>query len=211
MIHGHPLAGPRPVRAVLRAFQSLTLYLQLYLGGFGLELSDIEALRTWVPDPGHPEFRHTKGVEITTGTAGWGLASAVGMAMAARATSAGCSIPTPLRRGQPVRPLHLRHRLRRRHGGGRHQRGVPRWRAPSSWATLIVIWDDNEISIEHNTNIAFTEDLKRYRGLRLARPGVEGGENVVGIEEAIAKAKAVTDKPSFIALRTIIGYRRRRR
>ena len=65
--------------------RSLTLYLQLYLGGFGLELSDIEALRTWgSKTPGHPEFRHTKGVEITTGPLGQGLASAVGFAMAAR-------------------------------------------------------------------------------------------------------------------------------
>ena len=64
---------------------SLTLYIQLYLGGFGLELSDIEALRTWdSKTPGHPEFRHTKGVEITTGPLGQGLAAAVGMAMAAR-------------------------------------------------------------------------------------------------------------------------------
>ena len=64
---------------------SLTLYLQLYLGGFGLELSDIASLRTWGSKvPGHPEFRHTDGVEITTGPLGQGLASAVGMAMAAR-------------------------------------------------------------------------------------------------------------------------------
>lgn len=73
-------------RFVLSAgHSSLTLYIQLYLGGFGLELSDIESLRTWgSKTPGHPEFRHTPGVEITTGPLGQGLASAVGMAMASR-------------------------------------------------------------------------------------------------------------------------------
>ena len=103
---------------------SLTLYIQLYLGGFGLELSDIESLRTWgSKTPGHPEFRHTKGVEITTGPLGQGLASAVGMAMAAR-YERGLFDPDAAPGDQPVRPLHLRDRLRRRHGGGRHQRGV---------------------------------------------------------------------------------------
>src|SRR5579875_3333151 len=108
-------------RFVLSAgHSSLTLYLQLYLGGFGLELSDIESLRTWgSKTPGHPEFRHTKGVEITTGPLGQGLASAVGIALRAR----------PVRPGrrpgnQSVRPLHLRDRLRRRHRRGRDVGGV---------------------------------------------------------------------------------------
>jgi transketolase len=71
---------------------------------------------------------------------------------------------------------------------------------------LIVIWDDNKISIEHNTDIALSEDVARYRAYGWHVQEVEGGENVVGIEDAIAAAKKVTDKPSFIALRTIIGY-----
>lgn len=75
---------------------SLTQYVQLYLGGFGLELSDLQALRTWGSlTPGHPEYGHTKGVEITTGPLGQGLSSAVG-SRTRRATSAGCSTPRPL-------------------------------------------------------------------------------------------------------------------
>ena len=185
---------------------SLTLYLQLYLGGFGLELSDIESLRTWgSKTPGHPEFRHTLGVEITTGPLGQGLASGVGMAMAAR-YERGLFDPDAPAGHQPVRPLHLRDRLRRGHRGGRHQRGLLAG-GTQQLGNLIVFYDHNQISIEHDTNIALTEDTReRYRAYGWHVQEVEGGENVVGIEAAIAEAKKVTDKPSFIAVRTIIGY-----
>jgi transketolase len=185
---------------------SLTLYIQLYFGGFGLELSDIEALRTWgSKTPGHPEFRHTTGVEITTGPLGQGLASAVGMAMASR-YERGLFDPDAAPGTSP-----FDHYIYVIASDGDMQEGITS-EASSLAGTqqlgnLIVFWDHNEISIENNTNIAFTEDtVARYAAYGWHVQVVEGGENVVGIEEAITKAKAVTDKPSFIAVRTIIGY-----
>lgn len=185
---------------------SLTLYLQLYLGGFGLELADIEALRTWGSlTPGHPEYHHTKGVEITTGPLGQGLASAVGMAMAAR-YERGLFDPDTAPGESP-----FDHYIYVVASDGDMEEGVTS-EASSLAGTqqlgnLIVFWDDNKISIEHNTDIALSEDVPaRYRAYGWHVQEVEGGENVVGIEEAIEAAKKVTDKPSFIALRTIIGY-----
>lgn len=185
---------------------SLTLYLQLYLGGFGLELSDIESLRTWgSKTPGHPEFRHTKGVEITTGPLGQGLASAVGMAMAAR-YERGLFDPDA-----PEGTSPFDHHIYVIASDGDIEEGVTS-EASSLAGTqqlgnLIVFWDNNEISIEHNTNIALTENTPaRYEAYGWHVQVVEGGENVAGIEKAIEEAKRVTDKPSFIAVRTIIGY-----
>jgi transketolase len=194
-------------RFVLSAgHSSLTLYIQLYLGGFGLELPDIEALRTWgSKTPGHPEFRHTTGVEITTGPLGQGLASAVGMAMASR-YERGLFDPDAAPGTSP-----FDHHIYVIASDGDMEEGVTS-EASSLAGTqqlgnLIVFWDNNEISIEDNTNIAFTEDTPaRYEAYGWHVQIVEGGENVVGIEQAIEAAKAVTDKPSFIAVRTIIGY-----
>ena len=185
---------------------SLTLYIQLYLGGFGLELSDIESLRTWKSKtPGHPEFRHTRGVEITTGPLGQGLASAVGMAMASR-YERGLFDPDAALGTSP-----FDHYIYVIASDGDIEEGVTS-EASSLAGTqqlgnLIVFYDHNQISIEDDTNIALTEDTTaRYRAYGWHVQEVEGGENVVGIEEAIAEAKRVTDKPSFIAVRTIIGY-----
>ncbi|MFM8599283.1 MAG: transketolase [Mycobacterium sp.] len=185
---------------------SLTLYLQLYLGGFGLELSDIEALRTWGSlTPGHPEFRHTRGVEITTGPLGQGLASAVGMAMASR-YERGLFDPDAAPGASP-----FDHYIYVIASDGDIEEGVTS-EASSLAGTqqlgnLIVFWDDNEISIEHDTRIALSEDTPaRYAAYGWHVQVVEGGENVAGIEEAVRAAQRVTDKPSFIALRTIIGY-----
>jgi transketolase len=185
---------------------SLTLYIQLYLGGFGLELSDIESLRTWgSKTPGHPEFRHTTGVEITTGPLGQGLASAVGFAMAAR-YERGLFDPDAAEGTSP-----FDHHIYVIVSDGDMEEGVTS--EASSLAgvqqlgNLIVFYDHNEISIEDDTNIALCEDTAaRYEAYGWHVQHVEGGENVVAIEEAIAKAKAVTDKPSFISVRTIIGY-----
>jgi len=185
---------------------SLTLYLQLYLGGFGLELSDIEALRTWgSKTPGHPEFRHTKGVEITTGPLGQGLASAVGMAMASR-YERGLFDPDAAAGSSP-----FDHFIYVIASDGDIEEGVTSeassLAAVQQLGNLIVFYDHNQISIEDDTDIALCEDTAaRYRAYGWHVQEVEGGENVVGIEEAIAKAKSVTDKPSFISLRTIIGY-----
>lgn len=185
---------------------SLTLYLQLYLGGFGLELSDIEALRTWGSlTPGHPEYHHTKGVEITTGPLGQGLASAVGMAMASR-YERGLFDPDAAPGTSP-----FDHFIYVIASDGDIEEGVTS-EASSLASTqqlgnLIVIWDDNEISIEHDTKIALSEDTPaRYEAYGWHVQTVVSGENVTGLEEALANARAVTDRPSFIALRTIIGY-----
>ena len=120
-------------RFVLSAgHSSLTLYIQLYLSGYGLELDDLKALRTWGSQtPGHPEYGHTDGVEITTGPLGQGLANAVGMAMAAR-RERGLFDPDAAARREPVRPPRLRHRLRRRPRGGRHAARRPRSPAPAA-------------------------------------------------------------------------------
>ncbi|WP_406815989.1 transketolase [Mycobacterium sp. M23085] len=194
-------------RFVLSAgHSSLTLYIQLYLGGFGLELSDLESLRTWgSKTPGHPEFRHTKGVEITTGPLGQGLASAVGMAMASR-YERGLFDPDAEPGTSP-----FDHHIYVIASDGDIEEGVTS--EASSLAgvqqlgNLIVFYDHNQISIEDDTNIALCEDTAaRYRAYGWHVQEVEGGENVVAIEEAIANAKAVTDRPSFISLRTIIGY-----
>ncbi|OJZ74908.1 transketolase [Mycobacterium paraffinicum] len=194
-------------RFVLSAgHSSLTLYLQLYLGGFGLELSDIESLRTWgSKTPGHPEFRHTKGVEITTGPLGQGLASSVGMAMASR-YERGLFDPDAEPGTSP-----FDHFIFVIASDGDIEEGVTSeassLAAVQQLGNLIVFYDHNQISIEDDTNIALCEDTAaRYEAYGWHVQRVEGGENVVGIEEAIANAKAVTDRPSFIELRTIIGY-----
>jgi transketolase len=194
-------------RFVLSAgHSSLTLYIQLYLGGFGLELSDIESLRTWgSKTPGHPEFRHTKGVEITTGPLGQGLASAVGMAMASR-YERGLFDPDAEPGTSP-----FDHHIYVIASDGDIEEGVTSeassLAAVQQLGNLIVFYDHNQISIEDDTNIALCEDTPaRYRAYGWHVQEVEGGENVVAIEEAIANAKAVTDRPSFIAVRTIIGY-----
>lgn len=194
-------------RFVLSAgHSSLTLYIQLYLGDFGLELSDIESLRTWgSKTPGHPEFRHTPGVEITTGPLGQGLASAVGMAMASR-YERGLFDPDAEPGASP-----FDHYIYVIASDGDIEEGVTSeassLAAVQQLGNLIVFYDRNQISIEDDTNIALCEDTAaRYRAYGWHVQEVEGGENVVGIEEAIANAQAVTDRPSFIALRTVIGY-----
>jgi len=194
-------------RFVLSAgHSSLTLYIQLYLGGFGLELSDIESLRTWgSKTPGHPEFRHTKGVEITTGPLGQGLASAVGMAMASR-YERGLFDPNAEPGTSP-----FDHHIYVIASDGDIEEGVSSeassLAAVQQLGNLIVFYDHNQISIEDDTNIALCEDTAaRYRAYGWHVQEVEGGEDVVAIEEAIANAKAATDRPSFISLRTIIGY-----
>ncbi|HEY0454434.1 transketolase [Actinophytocola sp.] len=194
-------------RFVLSAgHSSLTLYLQLFLSGYGLEIDDIAALRKWgSKTPGHPEHGHTAGVEITTGPLGQGIASSVGMAMAARRERGLFDPDTPP--GQSV----FDHFVYVICSDGDIEEGVSS--EASSLAgrqelgNLVVIYDDNEISIEDDTNIALSEDTaKRYEAYGWHVQVVEGGENVTGIVAAIEAAKAETGRPSFIQLRTIIGY-----
>ncbi|PYE21006.1 transketolase [Williamsia limnetica] len=185
---------------------SLTLYIQLYLGGFGLELDDLKALRTYESKtPGHPEYRHTRGVEMTTGPLGQGLASSVGMAMAAR-YERGLFDPDA-----PVGGSAFDHYIYVIASDGDIEEGVTS-EASSLAGTqqlgnLIVFYDKNHISIEDDTEIALSEDVAaRYAAYGWHVQHVDGGENVTAIEEAIEKAKAVIDKPSIIVLRTIIGF-----
>ncbi|MEK0144753.1 transketolase [Corynebacterium yonathiae] len=185
---------------------SLTQYIQLYLGGFGLELEDLKQLRTWGSrTPGHPEVHHTDGVEITTGPLGQGLASSVGMAMAAR-KERGLFDPEA-----PASESPFDHYVYTIASDGDLQEGVTA-EASSLAGTqklgnLIVFWDDNRISIEDDTNIAFNEDVvARYEAYGWHVQTVESGEDVVAIEEAVKAAQAETDRPSFIRVKTVIGY-----
>ena len=185
---------------------SLTLYVQLFLGGFGLTMDDLKALRTWGSlTPGHPEYQHTKGIEITTGPLGQGLASAVGMAMAARRERHLFDPDTPA--GESP----FDHYIYVIASDGDMEEGVTS-EASSLAGTqqlgnLIVFWDDNRISIEENTRIAFTEDvMARYRAYGWQVLDVPAGENVTAIEQAVAEAQADTTRPSFIRVRTVIGF-----
>ena len=185
---------------------SLTQYIQLFLGGFGLEMEDLQALRTWgSKTPGHPEVHHTDGVEITTGPLGQGLASSVGMAMAARKERG-------LFDGSaPAGESPFDHFIYVIASDGDLQEGVTA-EASSLAGTqqlgnLIVFWDDNRISIEDDTNIAFNEDVvKRYEAYGWHVQTVESGEDVEALEAAAEAARAETSRPSFIRVKTVIGY-----
>jgi len=191
---------------------SLTQYVQLYLGGYGLELDDLKALRTWGSlTPGHPEYGHTDGVEITTGPLGQGLASAVGFAYAAR-FERGLFDPETEAGKSP-----FDHNVYVIAGDGDLQEGVTS--EASSLAghqqlgNLIAIYDSNQISIEDDTNIAFTEDVRaRYESYNWHVQVVdwkktgEYNEDIAELNAAIEAAQGETDKPSLIILRTIIGW-----
>ena len=191
---------------------SLTIYNQLYLAGYGLELDDIKALRTWgSATPGHPEYGHTKGVEITTGPLGQGLASATGFAYASR-FERGLFDPETAQ-GESA----FDHFVYVIAGDGDMQEGVTSEAASlaghQKLGNLVVIYDSNQISIEDDTNIAFTEDLTaRYNSYGWHTQTVDWKktgnyqEDIQELFAAIEKAKSVTDKPSLITLRTIIGW-----
>ncbi|MER7247742.1 transketolase [Kribbella sp. NPDC000426] len=201
-------------RFVLSAgHSSLTLYIQLYLAGFGLELDDLKALRTWgSKTPGHPEYRHTAGVETTTGPLGQGVGNAVGMAMAARRERGLLDPDAP--KGEGL----FDHNIYVIASDGDLEEGVSA--EASSLAghqklgNLTVIYDANKISIEDNTDIAFSEDVAaRYaaygwhvQDVDWTQGGTGYHEDVQALYDALEAAKAVTDKPSFIRLHTIIGW-----
>ncbi|MFS0833993.1 transketolase [Arthrobacter phoenicis] len=191
---------------------SLTLYIQLFLSGYGLELKDLEALRTWGSlTPGHPEYKHTKGVEITTGPLGQGLASAVGFAYSQRRMRGLFDAEAPA--GESP----FDHTVWVIASDGDLQEGVTS--EASSLAghqelgNLVVIYDKNHISIEDDTDVAFTENvLARYEAygwhtqrVDWTRTG-EYKEDVAELHAALLAAKAETNKPSIISLRTIIGW-----
>ncbi len=191
---------------------SLTQYVQLYFAGDGLELDDLKALRTWgSKTPGHPEYGHTAGVEITTGPLGQGLASAVGFAYASR-FERGLFDPDA-----PAGTSPFDHFVYVIAGDGDLQEGVTS--EASSLAghqqlgNLVVIYDSNQISIEDDTNIAFTEDVaKRYESYGWHVQTVDWKktgqyvEDVAELHAAIEAAKGEQSKPSIIILKTIIGW-----
>lgn len=191
---------------------SLTIYNQLYLGGFGLELDDIKSLRTWgSKTPGHPEFGHTDGVEITTGPLGQGLASATGFAMSARFER---ELMDP---NAKVGESSFDHHVYVIAGDGDVQEGVSAESASIAGhlglGNLVVIYDANQISIEDDTDISFTEDVAaRYRAYGWQTIEVDWRKNgnyhedVSALYQAIQDAKANTDQPTLITLRTIIGW-----
>lgn len=200
-------------RFVLSAgHSSLTLYLQLFASGYDLGLDDLKALRTeGSRTPGHPEYGHTDGVEITTGPLGTGIASSVGMAMASR-RERGLLDPDAAPGSSPFD--HFVYVIA---GDGDLQEGVSHEASAlagtQELGNLIVIWDDNKISIEHETDISFTEDvLGRYAAYgwhtqHVSWVGKDGyQEDPAALLEAIEAAKAETGKPSIIALSTIIGW-----
>ncbi|MER6133410.1 transketolase [Streptomyces sp. NPDC001815] len=198
-------------RFVLSAgHSSLTLYTQLYLAGFGLELDDLKSFRTWGSrTPGHPEYGHTPGVETTTGPLGQGVANAVGMAMAAR-YERGLFDPEAAPGTSP-----FDHFVFAIAGDGCLQEGISG--EASSMAghqklgNLVLLWDDNHISIEGDTETAVSEDTeKRYEAygwhVQRVEPQENGDLDPAALYAAIEAAKAVTDKPSFIAMRSIIAW-----
>ncbi len=192
---------------------SLTLYLQLFLGGWGLEIEDIKSLRTWgSKTPGHPEFGHTAGVETTTGPLGQGIGNAVGMAMAAR-RERGLFDPNAAEGDSP-----FDHHIYAMCSDGDIEEGVSS-EASSIAGTqrlgnLTMIYDENKISIEDDTNIALSEDVpKRYEAygwhvqvVDWTHGGGQYREDVPALYAAIRKAEGVTDQPSLIVLRTIIAW-----
>ena len=201
-------------RFVLSAgHSSMTQYAQLYLGGYGLELNDIESLRTWGSlTPGHPEFGLTKGVECTTGPLGAGVANSVGFAMSARRSR---ELYDP--QAAPGESV-FDHNVFCIAGDGCMQEGVS-GEASSMAATLelgnlFLIYDDNRISIEGDTKIAFSEDVQaRYDayGWDTYHVDFTNGfttyeEKVAELYDVIERAKQITDKPHFIKVTTIIGW-----
>ncbi|MFE2159578.1 transketolase [Streptomyces lydicus] len=198
-------------RFVLSAgHSSLTLYIQLYLAGYGLELDDLKAFRTWgSKTPGHPEYGHTSGVETTTGPLGQGVANAVGMAMASR-YERGLFDPEAARGSSP-----FDHTIYCIAGDGCLQEGISA--EASSMAghqklgNLVLLWDDNHISIEGDTETAVSEDTcKRYEAygwhVQRVEPKENGDLDPEALFRALEAAKAVTDRPSFIAMRSIIAW-----
>jgi transketolase len=197
---------------------SLTQYVQLYLGGFGLELEDLQAFRTWgSKTPGHPEYGHTAGVETTTGPLGQGIATAVGMAMAARREK-GLFHPDAVDAASP-----FDHDVYVIASDGDLQEGVSAEASSiaghQELGNLTVIYDANRISIEGDTDVSFSEDVAaRYAAYGWDVQTVDwtkGGdhtdgagyhEDIDGLYAAIQAARGVTDKPSLIVLKTIIAW-----
>jgi transketolase len=189
---------------------SLTLYTQLFFSGYGLEMEDLKSFRTWNSlTPGHPEYGHTAGVEMTTGPLGAGVATAVGMAMAAR-YERGLLDPDAA-----ANSSLFDHNIWVLCSDGDLQEGVSS-EASSLAGTqelgnLKVIYDDNRISIEGDTHIAFTEDVSaRYRAYGWnvidVAAASDGNVDLIAVDAAMIAAKKETIKPTLIRMQSIIAW-----
>ena len=182
---------------------SMLLYSLLFLTGYGLTLDDLKSFRQWgSKTPGHPEYGHTPGVETTTGPLGQGLANGVGMAMAEAFLAAQYNRP-----GFPIVDHHTYGIV----SDGDLMEGVSHEAASLAGhlklGKLIYLYDDNHISIEGSTDIAFTEDrLKRFEAYEWQVQQVEDGNDLEAIARAIQAAQEETQRPSLIAVRTMIGW-----
>jgi len=182
---------------------SMLLYSMLHLSGYAVSLDDIKNFRQWnSKTPGHPEFGHTPGVETTTGPLGQGFANAVGMAMAERHLAARFNTP-----GHEI----VDHYTYMICGDGDMMEGISSEAASLAGhlglGKLICIYDDNDISIEGSTEIAFTEDVAlRFKAYHWHILNVDDGNDIDAIYNAIQAAKAQTGRPSLIVLRTHIAY-----
>ena len=182
---------------------SALLYSLLYLTGYDISLDDIKDFRQWdSKTPGHPEFGHTPGVETTTGPLGQGFANAVGMAMAERHLAARFN-----KQGHEI----VDHYTYIMCGDGDMMEGIASESASLAGhlglSRLICIYDDNKISIEGSTDITFTEDVSlRFKAYGWHVEKVDDGNDVEAIHNAFEAAKAETEKPSIIIMRTHIAY-----
>ena len=187
---------------------SLTLYIQLFFSGYGLELDDLKSFRTWNSlTPGHPEWGHTAGVEMTTGPLGQGVATAVGMAMAARYEK-GLLDPHSA-------DSIFDHTIWVICSDGDLQEGVSAEASSlagtQALGNLVVIYDDNRISIEGDTHVAFTEDVSaRYRAYGWhvidVAAQADGNVDLPALDKAMTAAKAHTSAPSLIRMHSVIAW-----
>ena len=187
---------------------SLTLYIQLFFSGYGLELDDLKSFRTWNSlTPGHPEWGHTAGVEMTTGPLGQGVATAVGMAMAARYEK-GLLDPDSA-------DSIFDHTIWVICSDGDLQEGVSAEASSlagtQALGNLVVIYDDNRISIEGDTHVAFTEDVSaRYRAYGWhvidVAAQADGNVDLPALDKAMTAAKAHTSAPSLIRMHSVIAW-----
>ena len=189
---------------------SLTLYTQLFLSGYGLEMKDLQSFRTWGSlTPGHPEYGHTAGVEMTTGPLGQGVATAVGMAMAAR-YERGLLDPH-----SPAGTSPFDHSIWVICSDGDLQEGVSAeahsLAGTQELGNLNVIYDDNRISIEGDTHNAFTEDVSaRYRAYGWhvidVAAAANGNVDIAALDAAMVAAKKETSKPTLIRMKSVIAW-----
>lgn len=189
---------------------SMTLYTQLFFSGYGLEMEDIQAFRTENSlTPGHPEFGHTAGVEMTTGPLGAGVATSVGFAMAAR-YERGLLDPDA-----PAGTSPFDHSIWVLCSDGDLQEGVSgeasSLAGTQALGNLNVIYDDNRISIEGDTHVSFTEDVSaRYRAygwhVQEVKALADGNIDLVALDAAMIAAKKETTKPSLIRMHSVIAW-----